>query len=237
MVPTSAEMASAIQNVATKLLQCGVLDQLSSPNLNRVVALLRKGGGSKAWNYTVERETGLTFTACQDNNNSNYHPVVSVAGIAVSEAEGNVSPFLSLDLSLELRYVRNPELTFRWHFDKANEKEAKPKTGGDRLMQPGPFYHLQFGGRIRSGDRASDMPVSVPRWSHPPMDLVLLLEAVTANFFPEQWNTLRDDLAWCNHIQLAQKLCLKPYSDRLKDHLNTSRGTVLSHFWADRWTA
>ena len=69
------------------------------------------------------------------------------------------------------------------------------------------------------------------------MDLILLIEAVTANFYPEEWEQVRGDHQWCSHIQVAQRLCLTRYCAKLQEHINVSKGTLLDSLWGDRWIA
>lgn len=67
------------------------------------------------------------------------------------------------------------------------------------------------------------------------MDLVLLLEVVTANFFEEKWLDLRDDIEWCRQIRVAQTLYFTHYHAKLQQSLVVSQGTFLGSVWADSW--
>lgn len=226
MVPSAREMAEAISIIVNKLLIAEVLDQASVTTLERLKSSLLDQRESKKWKFSVDRDEGFIFQALADKKKNIFIPVVSVDCISVDESIMGRPPINRLDVSLELRYCHADENIFRWHFDQANITNNR--------AQPGPLYHLQFGGHAHE-DRSKDMPISEPRWAHPPMDLVLLLEAVTANFFPAAWEDLRDDREWCGKIQVAQRFCLQHYYDKLGQHLREPSGTMLSNFWADRW--
>lgn len=228
MVPSAKEMATAIHVVTGKLISAEVLEQESYGTAQRLIAALKMKGDAKKWDFSVDRTVGFTFKSLPDDQRNVYNPVVSVDRVSVDETIQGVPPIRQLDVSLELRYPHTEERVFRWHFDQANTAKGK--------AQPGPLYHLQFGGHVHQ-DRRMDMPICIPRWSHPPMDLILLLEAVTANFFPDAWEELREDLQWCEQIRVAQRFCLKHYCEKLHHHLNASHSTVLSSLWADRWLA
>jgi len=226
MIPEAREMATAIGVVVDKLLQHDILDAGSYSARERLLAQLRGLGHARQWSYTVDRTSGFQFRRLTDDHGDAYTPVVSVAGIDVQPGADGCPPVRRLDVSLELRYDHVADRTVRWHFDQANCH--------DDTVQPGPRFHLQFGGHVHQ-DRANDARLSIPRWSHPPMDLVLLLEVVAANFFEEQWRDLRDDNEWCHQIRVAQKLYFTHYHEKLQQCLNVSQSTFLKSVWADSW--
>lgn len=228
MVPTAKEMATAVKFMCDKLLGMGVLDQVSYDAVYKLDNTLRNQGDRKSWSFSIAHEQGLVFKACPDRHDDVYNPVVSVDCVSVDDSIENLPPLRRLDISLELRYQRYTKI-HRWHFDQANRQP-------DGSFQHGPLYHLQFGGHAHD-DRALDMPIKEPRWAHPPMDLILLIEAVTANFYPNEWEEVRNDYQWCSHVQLAQRLCLTRYCAKLNAYLNVSNGTLLDGLWGDRWMA
>lgn len=226
VVPTAKEMATAIGFVCNKLMNLGILESESWDAIYKLENALRNQGDARHWSFAVARDKGLIFKALADKQQEVFNPVVSVDGVSVDDSIKGVPPLRKLDISLELRYQRDSRI-LRWHFDQANTQQ-------NGNVQHGPLFHLQFGGHAHQ-DRLMDLQIKVPRWSHPPMDLVLLLEAVTANFFPQEWEELRNDRQWCEHVRLAQNLCLRRYSTKLQQHLSTSDGTLLDSLWGDRW--
>lgn len=228
VVPTAKEMATAVKFMCDKLLGMNVLEPVSYDAVYKLNNVLREQGDNKSWEFSVAHDQGLVFRACADRHRNIYNPVVSVDGISVNDRNEMLPPLSKLDISLELRYQHTGRI-HRWHFDQANMRS-------DGRAQQGPRYHLQFGGHAHD-DRAHDMPIKEPRWAHPPMDLILLIEAVTANFYPNEWEQVRSDNQWCFHVQMAQRLCLTRYCAKLQEHINVSSGTLLDSLWGDRWTA
>lgn len=228
MIPDAREMAAAIVIVANKLIAVNVLDAESHSALGPLSSSLQKQGSAQAWRYEVARTPGFRFRRLRDECGEAYTPVVSVDGIDVSDRGEKLPPIMKLDISLELRYEHAEDRTLRWHFDQANRDHQ------EKISQPGPLFHLQFGGRVHKS-RTNDMPLSVPRWNHPPMDLILLLETVTANFFQKEWFELREDVTWCRQIRLCERLYLLHYQRWLTAGLEVSNGTLLKRVWGDCW--
>jgi len=106
---------------------------------------------------------------------------------------------------------------FRYHFDRAN------------IDQPGPKYHLQFGGSAR-GDELCWFPevIKLPRLAYPPMDLILACQSVAANFHWKEYNEFRKTPEWISVLRKSQSYLLRDYyqgclsaldHDLLTDHL------------------
>lgn len=100
--------------------------------------------------------------------------------------------------------LTNARVMVRWHFDLANPG------------QPGPKYHLQFGGNARS-DEWHWFPemISLPRFAHPPMDLVLVCQLIAANFYHEEYNLLCKAPEWTGIVRKSQQHLLPYYTSCL----------------------
>ena len=113
----------------------------------------------------------------------------------------------------------NGRVMLRTHFDLANEG------------QPGPKFHLQIGGVQHSGE-FSWFPesMSVPRFVHYPMDLVLAIELIAATFFEDKYRRIRREPAWINSRRTSEQHLVKRY---LSDALNaiSSEDSVLEALW------
>jgi hypothetical protein len=104
--------------------------------------------------------------------------------------------FVSLEINLE-KYVYSAdgvELKAAWHFDRhlIDTKIDNPRVTDDVH----PLYHFQFGGARMSkvADRLGDtFLLDPPRLMHPPMDGILAVDFVLANYAGTTWKTLRDD--------------------------------------------
>lgn len=127
------------------------------------------------------------------------------------EAEAwEATPVGACDLALQVLDLKG-ELLERHHIDLAN------------LGQPGPTWHLQFGGNPANHPKPETHWIDPPRWAIPPADVALMLEAVAFNFYPEKWEGLNTDGDWLRAVTAAEDLCLRHYLLRLSEHLNQRR--------------
>lgn len=227
VIVTAGEMAQALSVVANKLLAVHVIKSEGFNVLIEEVRRLKRIPDSTSWRIEIDRDDAVVFAETLDTNGDIVVPRITCAGISVEQIQHNNPPFTALDLALEIEDShRNP--VSRWHIDWANSK--------DFSMQPGPLVHLQYGGH-RPGHRATDHPLKVPRWSHPPMDILLLCEVVVANFYEEEWEQVREDPNWCLAIALGQKLCYTAYLRKMLVGLSISSKTMLHSMWASEWAA
>lgn len=111
----------------------------------------------------------------------------------------------------------------RVHFDLANRG------------QPGPRYHLQVGGKPPV-DGLSWFPaaLSVPRFAHTPMDLVLATELIAATFYPLEYEKLRRESTWKGSRRTSQEHLLPDYFDHAKRAIE-GKGSVLEALWNVEW--
>jgi hypothetical protein len=86
----------------------------------------------------------------------------------------------------------------RCHFDLANPG------------QPGPEYHLQFGGNPRENELCwFPETLRLPRLPYPPMDLVLICQLIAANFYWEEYVGFRETAEWINTLRRSQEYLLE----------------------------
>lgn len=226
VIVTAGEMAEAINTVALKLLASNIITSEGFNVLSEEVRRLKRSPDATSWNMKIDRDNALVFSEAMDKNENIVIPKITCAGMLVEQIQHSRPPFTALDIALEIEDpYRKP--VARWHVDWANTKVGS--------MQPGPLVHLQYGGH-RPGYRDSDHPLKVPRWSHPPMEVLLLCEVVAANFFEEEWDLLREDRNWCSAIATAQKLCYTAYLRKMVSGLSVSSKTLLHTMWASTWT-
>lgn len=105
------------------------------------------------------------------------------------------------------------------HIDRHPDKGAKPQ-------EIHPKYHLQFGGKRIPQDieLGNLMLLDPPRIMCFPMELILVIDFILSNFFPEKWERFRDDRKVNTLLRNYQKAILKPYFHCIADHWN-SRST------------
>ncbi|GJL89585.1 MAG: hypothetical protein DHS20C03_32940 [Minwuia thermotolerans] len=221
------EAGEALQAIATKLNSAKVLEPDGFNTLMRVSRDLKAGKRKQTWPIEVDDGAPVRFRVTSTSDGKQVRPVIHFAEIGVNQSIQNRPPFDRFDLAIIIEGEDRKPLS-RWHIDLANA------SGG--VIQPGPLFHLQFGGRIRTHGRDEDHPVKEPRWCHPPMELALASEMIVANFFETEWATLREDRGWCSNINLFQKLCYENYLERLKRCLDgPSSTTILRDVWASNW--
>jgi len=91
----------------------------------------------------------------------------------------------------------------RVHFDRAN-------TG-----QPGPQYHLQFGGKPEPYELCwHPESVKVPRLEYQPMELFLTCQLIAANFFPDEYADIHQRSEWRQQLIWCQELLLLSHYER-----------------------
>ena len=107
----------------------------------------------------------------------------------------------------------------RCHFDLANSG------------QHGPRYHLQFGGEARE-DELCWFPgiLNLPRFAYPPMDLILICQMITANFYWEEYEKLRESPEWLGVLRNSQKYLLRGYYQECLEALDREN-SLLDHLW------
>lgn len=221
-VPSAEDMADIVWSVGEKLLEAGIVDSQAMTAFSGLKAQLKGQKGNEKWSISVDRGLPIVFSKCLDERGDLIVPKIVAEGISVNSAHSNHPPFDALDLALEVEYENGKPLV-RWHIDRANFS--------GNAYQEGPLFHIQFGGHHHE-NRSLDLPIKIPRWNHPPLDIVLLCEVVAANFFPEEWMSLREDPSWCDYVSQCEKYCYTAYIDKFRNVLNTSSKTVLGQFWA-----
>lgn len=224
---TAKEMRSAIGSVANILKNEGIITSDGYSSLIDIQSQLKVFKSKSSWFTSIDLERPIEFELV-DGIIKEKEPVsIILSSEQISIDLSQDFPFLSLDICVVIRDTDEKPVS-RWHFDLANQKD-------EGVMQPGPLTHLQYGGH-NSGNRDYDHPLKVPRWCHPPMDIILLCEAIVANFFPEKWDIIKDNPSWCHAIAESQKICYSAYLYKMIRSLNLSSTTILQEMDANRWS-
>lgn len=222
------EMGNSLQTTVNKYYQHGFLEGESLSAVSEAVARLKTAKDSKSWDYSVSKGAPIKFRQRIDSkDNSIFNPLIMVEKISVDTNED--FPYNEWGAVLVLEYKERGKACPRWHFDLGN------------VGQSGPRLHLQYGGRHHD-DRSLDASLKAPRWSNFPLDVILLMEVVAANFFVDDWKEkLREDPSLRKYIKLSEGLCYAPLSRKLNSYLEDIKGveansTFLSGCWNDKWT-
>ena len=111
----------------------------------------------------------------------------------------------------------------RFHFDLANRGQV------------GPRYHLQVGGNSPPDEHHwFPKSLSVPRFVHTPVDLILATELIAATFYPSRYRDIRREPSWVGSRKDSQKHLLDEYFD-LGRAAVADGGSVLESLWNVPW--
>lgn len=102
---------------------------------------------------------------------------------------------------------------FRCHMEKTTTKNE-------------PIIHMQFGGIQRDGRIKecffSPKNLKVPRFLVPPLDLVLAVQIIIANYFPEEYKKLKDDEKWSEMVKKSEMMFQGCFYKKCSDNINTN---------------
>lgn len=225
---TSAkEMRNVLRSIANILKQYSIITESGFASLIGAADQLLKFRNESAWQLSIERETPIEFQVVENIYNETDPVSIILCSEGINIDFNKKFPFIDLDICIVIRNL-DEEPVSRWHFDLANKQD-------EELMQPGPLTHVQFGGH-NPGFRHLDHPLKIPRWNHPPMDIVLLCEAVVSNFFPNKWDLIREDTTWCDAISTSQRICYSSYLEKMIKTLGCRSTTILHEMDANIWS-
>lgn len=219
---TASEMARCLRQLHSLLLDEKLLENDAAAVIEKVAVKLGTQGKKNDWGYSITPSDPLRFIPVNTKKARNIQPVLQTK-LCIAEApqEGIKGCFSELNSTLEL-YL-DGTLHDRWHVDLANDDQA------------GPLVHLQHGGHSSGNtSRHSESKLSIPRWMHPPMDIVLTSELVVANFFPDHWSRLRKNPTWVSLVRDAESYCYDDYFTAIAKHCSDTsvKTTMLHRFWA-----
>ncbi|PLC07469.1 hypothetical protein CY658_10990 [Variovorax sp. RO1] len=99
-----------------------------------------------------------------------------------------------------------------WHFD------AQGARGTSHYLHP--RYHMTFGGlqlfpqlSVDNGQHQMRnlLLLDSPRFSHPPLDLVLAVDFILSHFAGPKWASARQSADYVQHLKRSQERLWKPY--------------------------
>jgi hypothetical protein len=171
--------------------------------------------GEKSWGYDI---ANLTFQMNLPKGSTPSKATdfrVELGVSIVGNFDGDMDDqFTRMEINLE-KYAHGAagtELKAAWHFDRHiidTEKDSPHVTDDVH-----PLYHFQFGGArmskivARLGDT---LLLDPPRLMHPPMDGILAIDFVLANYAGTTWKSLRDDPQYLGLIAPRFESIWKPY--------------------------
>ncbi|UBB18554.1 hypothetical protein [Comamonas odontotermitis] len=221
----AGEIGETIETAASKLFEFEILTDSGYSVLLEEGRRLKVEKKSTSWKIFIDRDNPIVFRETYDKNGDSINPRITCPGISVVQDDFSHPPFRALDIAIEIDNKEQKPIA-RWHLDWANTT--------NNVTQPGPLVHLQYGGH-NAGYRELDHPLKVPRWCHPPMDLVLMCEVMAANFYEEQWQDLREDQNWNFAVSTAQQFCYSSYYRKFIAGFSTRSKSILHSMWATEW--
>ncbi|MEN8218424.1 MAG: hypothetical protein ABFS56_19050 [Pseudomonadota bacterium] len=229
-IPTAKEMSSNLAHLSNLLCQEELIQPDSKVYLDGAIGMLRKLGRLQSWKYTIEASEPIDFVPIAGKKLEQIAPRLYLTVAVKPQARSELPPFTRLVTVIEVWDILKNELQSRWHLDLANRKE-------DGSYQAGPLFHLQGGGHQPRSHRKEELKVSIPRWTTPPMELILTCEMIIANFYPDKWEKISTQKKWLELIHAAQQLCYPVYFQRVQNCLSSGgrRQSVLKTLWAKEW--
>ncbi len=175
-----------------------------------------EGAKNDIWGYNLN---GLYFTIPTPRNSipsglDSYLTLelsVDICGVCNSDESDKLR---SLAVDIEISTINNREKCMcSWHLDRHIYEECDGDS--DEVH---PLYHFQHGGkRIEelSGEIGRSLILDPPRIGHPPLDGVLAIDFILANFAGSLWRRLRADGAYVNIVKGAQEHLWQPYYEAM----------------------
>lgn len=201
---------------------------------------LRRGQNHVLWKLKIEPSNPLRFVEARVKR---YSLEVDLFCDLVQHA--GVPSFLEGSLVVRV-WSREPKLVYRSGLD-ADDIRRIIDRGESRVItrfhferanigQEGPRYHLQMGGTPEAAENCwYPKALTVPRFIHHPVNLVLACDFVVATFFPEKHPTITEEPTWLAAVHRAEDAYLQTYFKNIWHWLNQEenrRGkSLLKELW------
>lgn len=142
------------------------------------------------------------------------------------EGAAFVDPLSKLAIDIITKGQRKEDsLIAAWHVDRHIGERAieEGEREGERQYEVHPRYHIQYGGNetkdVHSGGLLMMAP---PRWASPPMDIILAVDFVVANFCGALWEALCGRPEYGRIVSNAHTALWVPYVGSLWAHLSSA---------------
>lgn len=186
------------------------LEELVFPRNTLKVGKLDRTRPSRIKSYTVVlsvKATGSYYDSSSDKDLVK-HLVVDIVGQGFEEIINNQRLVNLLE--------SHPEAICAWHLDS-----HPPQATIGEYDSPfaHPRYHWQYGGEkvwhFDEGWFGTHLLLVSPRILHPPLDVILAIDFVLANFYAPIWKELRNESGYQRIIAAAQHYYWKPYFQQI----------------------
>lgn len=161
---------------------------------------------------------------------------VSGSYLAVGEEDKDPIQHLSVNVVVTDLPGNKPETIFcAWHLDSHPPKGA---TGNTVSPFVHPRYHWQYGGEKvwsaqdekdnREAFYGSHLLLESPRLPHPPLDVILAIDFVLANYYSAAWRTVRLDPEYKRVVIDAQNQYWRSYYAALLANWTPAKASAYS---------
>lgn len=128
-----------------------------------------------------------------------------------------------------------------WHFDRHITAQAAIQDS--EPLEVHPLFHFHFGGDRLADKRLTNpsawgnlLELRSPRIAHPPLDLVLLIDFVLANFSGRSWqNLVANEKEYSPIVEAAQRRFWCPYKCASGSYFGASRHEQGTHVARELW--
>ena len=167
------------------------------------------------WGYSIDSFEIPFVKIPRHIKPQNLNPVsayISIDVIGSTQSWGKmVDPFKKLEFNIELSGSSPQEENHHicYHVDRHIVSESK---------EPHPMYHFHFGGNKMRFDEiniGNTIFLDCPRIMFHPLEMLLGLDFVLSNFFPEYWNELQHQSTYMSLIQEYYTALVKPFAHTL----------------------
>lgn len=140
------------------------------------------------------------------------------------DTSNSIDPLTHVELSVNIlgRNEENKNLICAWHFDRhiSENDDNEP-------LEPHPLYHFQFGGRSihnlddnEDYDFGSSLFMESPRLFHPPLNLILSINFLIAQFYSDKWKNLKLESDYRRIVKREQNEYWAPFFSKLSSFLD-----------------
>lgn len=234
-------MATNIRRLTYELKRHSLIRDKSRRILEEAASSV-ESGSSDSWELVIPPKRPLEFVEAESDKR--LRPDIYCE---IKATNNRAWPVTSLRLVLRV-WSTNPEISFRPEWDsKLVRRDLESSQSYNRVMfrchydssdptQYAPIFHLQFGGTPRNGEY-SWFPhyLELPRFTFPPVDLVLVCEQVVASFFPSTYRKLCQERKWTSIIQESEQFFMKKFYEVCSRCIDqTGDNTLLEHLCFSR---
>lgn len=198
------------------------------------------------WIFVIPRETPLRFKIGDDDPELKLRVDLSCSIQGIEEVTKKAFAIKKYNFEIRI-WSEEKDVIIRDGFDSEEIGKKIMDSGCRRVMSRfhfdikstdtqrhlEPFSHFHIGGDSEDHEFCwLHNKIEIPRFPHPPMDLILLSELILASFFQIPSQGLRIDPFWRSMVQFSQKNFLKPYFDECNyviDNPDRVQSTLLTH--------